>query len=508
MTHTLVVGGGAAGAALAARLSEDPQRQVTLVEAGPAGSTPQELLDGGTLPAAVPGHPANWAFEAELLPGVPHTVPRGKLLGGSSAINGGYFIRARPADFARWAKCGGPAWEYKRALPVLEALEHDLDFAGQPGHGAHGPMRLARPAQTGDLTAAFHRAAHDLGFSAEPDKNAPSATPGVGPVPSNILDGVRVNMALAYLDQARDRPNLRILGDTEVLRVRIELGRATGVETSAGSIPADEVVLCAGSVATPQLLMLSGIGPAEHLAQLGIAVVADLPVGERFSDHPNLTVDWIPTRSLLDESERFAFPAALNFDSSGAAGEYPEGDLEVLLSVKPAEALFTGVSNADPWPGTDTMQLFVALQQPRSRGRVSLVSADPLDRPRIEYRYLEEPEDRSRMRIGVRTAANLLRTQAFAALFDRFVSLDETILTDDAQLDAWIRAHLGTAIHLSGSAPMGPVVDGAGRVRGIEGLRVADTSILPTVPSRGPFNTAVFIGELIARQMRDPGAML
>jgi choline dehydrogenase-like flavoprotein len=154
------------------------------------------------------------------------------------------------------------------------------------------------------------------------------------------------------------------------------------------------------------------------------------------------------------------------------------------------------------------MQLFVALQQPRGRGRLRLVSADPLARPRIEYRYLEESEDRSRMRIGVRTAANLLRTQAFAALFDRFVSINEPILADDARLDAWIQVHLGTAIHLSGSAPMGTVVDGAGRVRGIEGLRVADTSILPTVPSRGPFNTAVFIGELIARQMRDPGATL
>lgn len=506
MTHTLVVGGGAAGAALAARLSEDPTRQVTLIEAGPAGSTPAELLDGATLPAAIPGHPANWSFAAELMPGVPHTVPRGKILGGSSAINGGYFVRARPADFARWSAVGGAAWSYERALPVLAALENDLDFGDRPGHGDAGPVRVARPTQTGKLTSAFRSAALELGFPAEPDKNAADAVTGVGPVPSNILDGVRVNMALAYLDQARDRPNLRILGDTHVRRVRIAAGRATGVETASGDFSADEVVLCAGSVATPHLLMLSGIGPAEHLAGLGIAVVANLPVGERFGDHPNLTVDWIPTRPLLDAHERFAFPAALNFDSSGTTAEYPEGDLEVLLSVKPAGALLTGDAHATPWPGADAMQLFVALQQPRGRGRLSLVSADPHARPRIEYRYLEAAEDRARMRIGVRTAANLLRTRAFAQLFNRFSSLDETILADDALLDAWIRAHLGTAIHLSGSAPMGPVVDGAGRVHGIEGLRVADTSILPTVPSRGPFNTAVFIGELIARQMRDPGA--
>ncbi|MGK0715220.1 mycofactocin dehydrogenase MftG [Leucobacter sp. W1153] len=514
MTHTLVVGAGAAGSALAARLSEDPLRQVTLIEAGAAGPTPQELLDGATLPAVVPGHFANWGYAAELMQDVPHTVPRGRLLGGSSGINGGYFVRGRPADFTRWAEVGGAEWSYERALPLLQSLEHDIDFGDQPGHGARGPVRVARPDQTGVLTTAFYRAACELGFSAEPDKNATGVAPGVGPVPSNIIDGVRVNMAMAYLEPARDRPNLRVLGDTRVLRLRLAAGRVTGVETSTGDISADEVVLCAGSVATPQLLMLSGIGPAEHLTDLGIPVVTDLPVGQGFSDHPNLTVDWIPTRPLLDERERFAFPAALNFDSSGPAAEHPEGDIEVLLSVKSASALFTGKTKGTPGDEDEAgpakrageMQLFVALQQPRGRGRLSLASADPLAQPRIEYRYLEDSADVARMRIAVRAAADLLRSQAFAPLFRRFASLDAVCLADDELLDAWIRSHLGTAIHLSGSAPMGPVVDGAGRVHGIEGLRVADTSLLPTVPSRGTFNTAVFIGELIARQIRAPHA--
>lgn len=510
MTRVVVVGGGAAGAALAARLSADPANEVTLIEDGSAEPVPAELLDGGTIPGAVPGHRANWGHVAELQPGRPTVVPRGKGLGGSTAINGGYFVRAQPGDFARWAAAGGPAWSFEQALPLLAALEHDLDFGSAPGHGTAGPMRVKRPPQQGVLAAAFHRAAHELGFPEEPDKNRPGTVPGVGAVPSNIIDGVRVNTALAYLTPAV-RSRLTILGDTRALRVRIAGGRATGVEVRTGTgngdgqtatIPADEVVLCAGAVQTPQLLLLSGIGPRAQLDAHGIAVVADLPVGEGFSDHPNLAVGWRPTArfeaaQLAAGQPPMAFPAALNLDSSGAAGRYPEGDLEVLLVAQPAGALF----GQQPGSGTPEMQLLVALQQPRSRGRLSLGSADPLDAPRIEYRYLEDADDRARMRTGVRTAAALLRSRAFTALFDSFVSLDAATLADDAKLDAWVLDHLGTAIHLSGTAAMGAVTDGAGCVRGVAGLRVADTSLLPTVPSRGPFNTAVLIGELIAAQL-------
>lgn len=506
MTRTIVVGGGGAGAALASRLSEDPSREVMLIEAGDTGPTPEELLDGGVLPAAVPGHAANWGHKAQLFPGVETIVPRGRVLGGSTAINGGYFVRARPADFARWALAGGEAWSFARALPVLAAMERDLDFGAAPGHGDRGPMPVARPALTGPLAAAFRAAALELGFSEEPDKNAahPAGAPGIGPVPSNIVGGRRINTALAYLQQARDRPNLRIVGNTQVHRVRLAGGRAIGVSTEAGDIDAAEVVLCAGAVTTPHLLMLSGIGPADHLAAHGIPVVADLPVGEAFSDHPNVAVGWHPRTRVHEDRERFAFPAALNFDSSGPAARFPDGDLEVLLMVKPIGELFAGASGAAPSPSAAEMQLLVALQQPRGRGRLSLRSADPLVAPRIDYRYLAQADDRARLRVGVRTAAALLSSRAFAPIFARFRSLNPHDLADDAALDGWIRSHLGTAIHLSGTAPMGSVVDGGGRVHGISGLRVADTSMLPTVPARGPFNSAVFIGELIARQMRDP----
>ncbi|XPP27250.1 MAG: mycofactocin system GMC family oxidoreductase MftG [Leucobacter sp.] len=503
-TRIAIVGGGASGAVLAARLSEDPGYEVTLIEAGPGGPTPSDLLDGGSIPAALPGHPANWGYTAELRPGHPTVVPRGRLLGGSTAINGGYFVRATPSDFADWAATGGPSWEYERALPLLAALENDLDFGTEPGHGRSGPMRLRRPPQQDALTAAFRGAALELGFPEEPDKNAaaiggPPRPPGVGPVPSNIIDSVRINTAMAYLTPALGRFNLTILGDTRALRVLFDAGqRVTGVETDHGIIEADEVVLCAGSVATPQLLMLSGIGPRTELDAHGIAVLADLPVGERVSDHPNLAVGWSPTRSLHEDRDRFAFPTALNFDSSGPAGSYPEGDLEILLVSKPLGALFAQPASD---ASGEEMQLLVALQAPSNRGRLSLRSADPLDAPRIEYHYLDTADDRARMRIGVRTAAALLRSQAFKPFFGSFTSLDDATLGDGERLDAWVAAHLGTAIHLSGTAAMGTVTDGSGRVRGVGGLRVADTSILPRVPSRGPFNTAVFIGEFVAGRM-------
>ncbi len=529
MTRVVVVGGGAAGAPLAARLSEDSDREVVLVEAGPAPERfAAELLDGTTVQGAMPGHPYTWSYLGHLTPDLPYTIARGRVLGGSSAINGGYFVRARPGDFGRWADAAGPAWTYERALPVLKALESDRDFGSRDGHGSSGPMPVARPRQDGVVTSAFTAAARELGFADEPDKNAPGA-PGIGPVPANVIEGVRVNTALAYLASARGRPNLRIVADTRVLRVRFEGTRAVGVETTAGVIEGDEIVLCAGAIGTPHLLLASGVGPRAQLESVGVRVVSDLPVGESFSDHPDIAVGWKARRPVFDPGERFAFPTALNFDSGVSGGEPSDGDLEVLLSVKPLGYLLTGSTRtfagglravarhpirtlrgvmgasarrmAAQLAHADDLQLIVGLQRPEGRGSITLQSADPTMQPRIDYRYLEEESDLARMRVGIRTAAALLRSEAFDGLLDRLTELDDATLDEDARLDAWMRTHLGTAIHLCGSAPIGPVVDGEGRVHGIEGLRVADTSMLPDVPSRGPFATAVFIGEHVARLM-------
>ncbi len=498
MTRTVVVGAGAAGGALAARLSEDPGREVVLLEAGLTDALPPELLDASRIPAAMPGHPADWSYPARLTPGRPYTIARGRVLGGSSTINGGYFVRARPADFDRWAEVAGPAWSYANALPVLRALESDLDYGETPVHGASGPMPVRRPSQAGPAASAFRSAAVELGFPVVADLNAPGA-PGVGAVPGNVVDGVRVNTGSAYIEPVRGRPNLRVRGGARAVRVLFSGTRAVGVETTAGIVHGEEVVLCSGAIGTPHLLLLSGVGPSADLERLGIPVVADLPVGAAFSDHPNVAVGWRARGPVADPDESMPFPVALHLDSS-IGGAHPDGDLELLLTVAPLGRLL----GADV-PHGDDLQLLVGLQEPVSRGVIGLRSADPLDPPRIDYGYLQDESDRARLRTGIRTAVALLRTEAFAPVLGGITELDGRTLDDDTALDAWVAAQLGTAIHASGSAPMGPVLDGAGRVHGVEGLRVADTSMLPVAPVRGPAATAVLIGELVARLIRDGG---
>lgn len=432
----VVVGGGSAGCALAGRLGG----RALLLEAGPTASLP-ELRDATSLAATAPGHPRNWAHEVLLRPGRPAVVPRGLGLGGSSAINGANWVRATRAE--DW----GPGWTWDDLLPFYERSESD------PLHGTTGPVPVRRP--SGDLlhpaASRFLDAARRLGFAAEPDKNA-GAAPGVGLVASNSVDGVRISAAAAY------RP-ATVRGDTPVDRVLLDGDRARGVVLADGEVvEAGEVVLAAGAVGTPRLLLRSGIGP-------GLRV--DLPVGVDFSDHPAVFLPFAdadpPAHPHAPGSQ-----VALNWD----AGADPAGDVEVLAFVRPFS------------PG-GPLHLMCALQHPDSRGLLTL--------DRIEYRYLRTEHDRRRLRHAIRTAADLLR----AGVGSR-VEPEGGVLGNDRTLDAWIADHLTTSVHLCGTAAIGRVVDAELRVLGVDGLRVADTSVLPTVPRRGPSATAVAIGERAA----------
>jgi predicted dehydrogenase (TIGR03970 family) len=469
----IVVGAGAAGAPLAARLSQDPSRQVLLIEAGDAsGDFPPALLDAGRMAAAMPGHPDSWSFLANLTPDREYQVVRGKILGGSTTLNGTYFVRAREADFDRWSI---PGWSFDDVLPYYRELETDLSYGATRVHGGGGPMPSARVERPHPMTEAFYEACADLGYAYEPDKND-QTEPGYGPLPVNAVHGTRINTGLAYIAPARGRPNLTIAGRTLARRVVFDGTRAVAVETEAMTtlFHAPEIVLAAGAINTPRLLAESGVGPAGELRAAAIDVVCDLPgVGKEFSDHPNIMLTWRPRRRV---ASRTLFESVLNFD-----------DLEILPALRPLSG--------------DDLFWMVAVQRPDSRGSESVVKGGV----RIDYHYLRGASDLRRMRTVVRAAAEILRSRAFRPWFGELAGLPDETLRDDRSLDDWLRSHLATAIHACGTCRMGSdpmaVTDGSGRVHGVTGLRVADTSILPTVPSRGPAATAVMLAERLAALM-------
>lgn len=542
---TVIVGAGGAGAALAAGLSEDPDRQVLLVEAGPDHPTtesfPPDLLDAGLATGNLPGHPNNWAFVANLTPELPYSVARGKVLGGSTALNGTYFIRARKADLDRWAAAGNTEWAYEKVLPFYKKEERDLTYGETGIHGGSGPVPIYREiANPHPLTKAFYDACKELGFVEEPDKND-QAEPGYGPLPVNAVDGMRVNTGIAYINPHRDRPNLTVRGNTLARRIVFEGTRAVGLEVATGDAvevihlnPSGEVIVSAGAIKSPHLLALSGIGPRAELEALGIAVVSNLRgVGKEFSDHPDIQLTWKARRRRHREDPSNLFQAVLNFT---AADSPYVGDLEVLPALKPQGAalgVLTGAGASGAIQAVrrslatlrsirgislrrllqqasqmNNMFFAIAVQQPESRGNITTVSADPLVQPRIDYNYLSADSDLRRMREVVRTTVRMLRSEAFKPYFKRLAELDDATLNDDARLNAWMRSHLGTAIHACGTAKMGAatdpnaVVDQYGRVYGVTGVRVADTSILPSVPSRGPAATAIMVGERIAHVIK------
>lgn len=478
MADTLIVGGGSAGCVLAARLSADPDHRVRVLEAGPMWSAPEAfppgLRDATVLPLG--DQALLWHYPIQLTATTTGPTVRGRVIGGSGSVNGCYFVRAPVADFAAWHReIGTDGWTYDELLAPMRRLEHDHDFGAQPGHGADGPIPVRRPATPTPLTEAFVTAVAAAGFGEIPDLNAPDAPDtGFGPVPANVehRDGttVRVGSAQAYLLPALTRPNLTVSAETTVLRIRFRGSRAIGVECLragvAEFIAADRIVLCAGAIESAALLLRSGIGDPARLRALGIAVVQALPVGAWCTDHPEIGIDY---RHDAPERRSPVLEYVLEL-----------GDIEM----RPYTMAFR--------PGF--RQFALALMRPHGSGELRLRSADPADPPWIDQRYLEQRLDRDRLRAAVRLSAQIL--DAMAAVPGEPIP--------DTVSDAWLTAHLATSQHLSGTCRMGAasderaVVDARCRVHGIDGLAVADLSIVPVPLGRGPQATAVLIGERAA----------
>ena len=511
----IIVGAGSSGAVLAARLSEDPDRSVLVLEAGPdyrtIDETPNDLLRSAT---ALADH--NWGWVAQATPQREILFHRGKVTGGCSAINSSIAIRGLPADFDDWVASGNSEWSFEKVLPFYRKLEHDADFGGDL-HGKGGPIWIERskPSNWHPSVSAFHASCRSLGFPDSPDFNDPQST-GVSPAARNLREGIRVSTAIGYLAPARNRLNLTIRGGCLANRVLIENGCAVGAEIESDSktqrVRGKRITLSAGAFASPAILMLSGIGPRGELERHGIHALVDSPgVGANLIDHPFAGVIALTSEAIgrSEGTDHTRISVVLRYTASGS----PEfNDMQLYFSPIIDWALMPGLAP----PGTPpVLSVFVALQQPRSRGRIGLRSADPHDQPAIELNYLSDPEDMRRMMDGMRLIWRIMHHSALAAAWaEPLLSgaqqqlFDQAMVDSDTALADMIRNNCGTLWHPVGTTRMGPeddrgaVVDQYCRVRGIEGLRVVDASVMPNIVRANTNLTCIMIGERVADWMR------
>ncbi len=513
----LIVGAGSSGCVLANRLSADPATSVLLLEAGKSDRTPFVQIPFAAV-ALLPRKFHNWGFETVPQPGLGGRrgyQPRGKVLGGSSSINAMIYMRGTRADYDRWAAMGNPGWGYDDVLPYFLRSE-DNEVYGAPYHGKGGLLSVSQLRTGNPVAEAFVQAAISCGHSRNLDFNGETHE-GVGHYQVNQREGLRCSAAKAFLDPALERPNLSVATQAHATRIVFEGGRAVGVEYLQDghrklARARREVILSAGTFGSPQLLMLSGVGPGAHLRELGIPVVLDAPgVGANLHDHPDFIfsytsdsteligfeVRWIPR--ALRELRRFRrdrsgmlttnFAEAGGFLKTSAEQAEPDIQLHFVVAIVSDHARKLYFSMG--------FSCHVCVLRPRSRGTLRLASPDPTAAPLIDPAFLADEDDVARLVRGFRLTRRILEAPALAPYRKREVHTRG--IETDAAIRKLLRERTDTVYHPVGTCRMGSdrdaVVDGQLRVRGVQGLRVVDASIMPQLVSGNTGAPAMMIAE-------------
>ncbi|TFZ45020.1 glucose-methanol-choline oxidoreductase [Stenotrophomonas maltophilia] len=501
----VIVGGGSAGCVLASRLSEDAGKQVLLIEAGRAFDPDAypELIYNSNIVAANADPRYEWGYFADPVkqPGPVYT-PRGKVLGGSSAINAAVAVRALPIDFERWSAKGLQGWDYNDVLPYYRKMERTVHGADAL-HGRDGPLPIHQMSldYITPMQRAMVEASWRLGYGEVRDFNDPHANNGAGPIPMNIVNGVRVNAAMAYLpDSVRARANLTIVDQVLVDRVMFDGQQARAVRLADGTqLAGDEIVLCAGAYGSANILQRSGIGPRLDLEALGIGVLKDAPVGTGLLDHVFYWLNYAGPPELTGIDLEHPVVAAMLWTHSSLASS----DRDLDIGISPSHLLDPGLSSTGV-----AFSLGLELMDARSRGVVKLTSRDPAEKPYIRFNHLTDPLDMQRMIEAFRIARRLAATDPLKSLIVNEIYPGPSVGDSDDEIADSLARGAMTLQHPSGTVRMGTaddpdaVVDGSGRVHGIRGLRVVDASIFPVIPSINLNPTVIMVAEKIADEMR------